>query len=306
MNPPGLPLRYRVVILALVVVQFFFGAGAVWRKPFDWDRSILYSYATIPVLVLGALLLTRRLRFGPWVIHTVEITCVKFLITASFLVGWLLYTGASPPRPFGPSPQPPPAAAAPAQRPPPTPIAPESTGEIVGTVTDPTGAPVAGVLAYIASGLEGVVFASPSEPLVIENDGARFLPAIAGVQVDQPLLLRSTDRRLHTLLAAHRDRSWIRNAPIPGSGEGQRIALHEAAGIITLRCTVHESREAPGYLGVFAHPFFAVTGPDGRFAFRAVPAGQLSIAGFHPSRGEASGPVLLEAGKQASVALTLP
>ncbi|HYV49881.1 MAG TPA: hypothetical protein VFA20_33730, partial [Myxococcaceae bacterium] len=74
----------------MVVVQFLIGAGPVWRRPFDWDASILWSYASIPVLVAAVLAWQRKLRWKGWLLDTVEITAVKFAITATFLVVWLV------------------------------------------------------------------------------------------------------------------------------------------------------------------------------------------------------------------------
>lgn len=53
-----------------------------------------------------------------------------------------------------------------------------------------------------------------------------------------------------------------------------------------------------GYMMVFAHPYFNVSGPDGRFTIENVPAGIYRIVGWHETRGYvlpgAAGGVVIE------------
>lgn len=89
---PGLPVADQLAILAVAVVQFLVGHGRIWNRPFDWDRSILWSYATISLLVLLDLAIRRRLHFLGWFLHTLELSAAKFVLTAGFLVAFLTRT----------------------------------------------------------------------------------------------------------------------------------------------------------------------------------------------------------------------
>jgi hypothetical protein len=84
--------RETAVVVALVVAQFLFAHGGVWARLGDLDQSILYSYVTIPFVVLALLWSKQSVSLGAWALHTLEITCWKFGLTATLLVGMLALT----------------------------------------------------------------------------------------------------------------------------------------------------------------------------------------------------------------------
>jgi len=51
--------------------------------------------------------------------------------------------------------------------------------------------------------------------------------------------------------------------------------------MVPVRCDVHPWMRLD--LGVLPHPYFAVTGTDGRFRFSDVPAGTYTLAAWHPT-----------------------
>jgi uncharacterized protein (DUF2141 family) len=54
--------------------------------------------------------------------------------------------------------------------------------------------------------------------------------------------------------------------------------------MVQLRCDIHPWMR--GWLGVVPHPFFAVTGEDGTFAFTGLPPGEYEVAVWHEKYGE--------------------
>ena len=52
---------------------------------------------------------------------------------------------------------------------------------------------------------------------------------------------------------------------------------------VEVRCDVHPWMRA--YVAVSAHPYFAVTGADGRFVLRDVPPGDYLVASWHERFG---------------------
>lgn len=316
MSPPSTPGGYPAlsrtesfVLLAAVVIFFLVGMGPVWEHPWDVDRSILYSYVPIPFLVLAVLAVRRKLRLDAWALHTLELVFAKFVITASILVAiWASSRG--PERTFAPPARPAPPSASnesPSEVPiVPTEIPPGSTGRISGRVLHPDGRPRAGALVYVASGLEEFVFAPPQEPAAIVNHGEGFTPALSAVQVGQKVRVTSTDRTLHTLVASQPEKGWIFNLPVPGAGEGRPWVFREGKGLLTVHCTVHGERERQAYLGVFAHPFFQITGEDGRFAFEGVPAGEVRIEAFDPLLGRVARGISLGRGQEIGLELAMP
>lgn len=305
-----MPALWRVAILAIAVVQFLVVHGAVWRRQFDWDTSILWSYATIPVFVAIALAIRKNLRAGPLLLHTIEIASYKFAITAMFLMGVLIdmgpadkqYKPSLPEVHFDPARTSSTADDPPAR--PPTPIDPRDTAEVEGVVRGADGTPVEGVLVYVSSGLDTYAFARPSEPLSIEAGGA-FRPSPAIARVGQPIVVQSSDHELHTVLIRHRDQSWVAHVPVLASGAPRELDLHGQRGVFVMTCQVHRGKEADGWLLRVDHPFAVVTGPGGAFHLAGVPAVEVEITAFSPPTASTAQRVKLEPAHSRKVDLSL-
>jgi hypothetical protein len=253
--------------------------------------------------------LRHRLSLTSWLLHTVELVGIKFLLTASFLLGFLI---ASHPKAATPAAEVLQESAPPFEtkarlkaKPKATVFAEGSLGEIEGRATRVDGTVVGGALIFISDGLNQLVFEPPNQPITLENVGTGFFPSLAAIQVGQPLVIRSADHQLHTVQMMKQDRSWVLNVPILGSGSGRTLEFDEAKGLVSVECKVHQARERRAYLAVLNHPFFALTDADGRFALSGVPHGRLTVSAFEPAAGQASAPVQLEGGKKVSLALQL-
>lgn len=303
---PALAIVDRLAILAVATTQFLVGHGRVWTIPFDWDRSILWSYATIAFLVLADLAVRRRLHPLAWFLHTLELSAVKFVLTAGFLVMYLI-THPKIPEPTYEPPQPPAVVSqqvATRRNLKPTFIAEASRGEIHGRVIDRDGRGIQGALVFISDGLKDLIFAPPEEPMTLENNGKAFVPLIAAIQTGQPLSARSANHELHTLLLTQSDRSWVMNVPLLASGQSRTVRFDEARGLVAVHCTVHGSREGEAHLAILNHPFFAFSSVDGHFVLQRIPSGNLTISAFHPAQGESSAPVRLASGEKLNASLS--
>ncbi|HBH96472.1 MAG TPA: TonB-dependent receptor, partial [Candidatus Omnitrophica bacterium] len=56
------------------------------------------------------------------------------------------------------------------------------------------------------------------------------------------------------------------------------------------------------YIGVVAHPYFAVTGDEGTFSLAGLPAGTYTVAAWHEKYGEQTQTVTVGDGETGSVA----
>lgn len=178
-------------------------------------------------------------------------------------------------------------------------------GEIAGRVVDPDGKPIQGALVFISDGLNHLVFAAPEEPVLLENNGRAFAPAVAAIQTGQPLSVRSLNHELHTLLLTKADRSWVMNVPLLASGQIRTLRFEDAKGLVAVHCTVHQSREGEARLAILNHPFFVFSGAGGGFALTGVPSGNLTVSGIHPAWGESSTAVRLASGGKMELTLSL-
>jgi plastocyanin len=76
------------------------------------------------------------------------------------------------------------------------------------------------------------------------------------------------------------------------------------AGTIKVYCDIHSHMSAT--ILVFDHPYFTIPELDGSFELPAVPVGQYTIVGWHERVGERTDRIRVEAGKAASIELTVP
>ena len=121
------------------------------------------------------------------------------------------------------------------------------------------------------------------EPMVLDQIDCRFTPHVLGVQVGQPLQIESSDAVLHNVHYMP-DRNADENFGLSGAGQARTVAFeYPEAEPTKVRCDVHPWMTA--YLGVFAHPFFAVTDEAGRFAIEQVPAGVYTVKAWHERFG---------------------
>ena len=282
---PALTWTARLFILALVVAQFLFAHGPVWRTRFNWNAAIAYSYASIPVLVGVALALKKQLRPLPWFLHTLELSGMKFVITAGTLLA-LLTTQSAQSVPLAAATVEALAQATSLVKAPPRPAI-FAKGGVRGRVTDPAGRPVEGALVFLAGHVEDFGYpAAPAGAARIQNDGRGFWPTLSAARWGQPVELRSSDRRLHTALVVPRGVASKANLPLLADGSTAALRLPGFEGVAEIRCTVHGASEASGYLGVFSHPFFTFTDASGEFSLAAVPVGATTVRAFHPGAGE--------------------
>jgi plastocyanin len=148
-------------------------------------------------------------------------------------------------------------------------------------VVNPNGT-VAGVFIYIKSGLEGKQFEIPTSPVTIDQRGCSFQPRVLGIQAGQPLLITNSDPVTHNIHPlAQVNREWNHSQ---GQGEPpltRRFPRPEV--MIPVKCNIHSWMHA--FIGVVAHPYYAVTGADGTFQIPNVPPGDYALEVWHETLG---------------------
>jgi hypothetical protein len=275
-----------LAVLALALAIFFFWAGPVWRHPWQIDASVYWSYAAIPALVAGVLLVARKWGWRAFLLGTLEVTLLKFGITYGLAtVMWA--TSGEPPAP--PAPSMPGVAAKRVEK-----HAPTDVGEISGRAAP-------GALVWIDGGLEAYAFPAPKGAAEMFNDGQGFQPALVMLQVGQPLQARVTDGHTHTLHAKDDRTGALRNLAIP-AGVPRTVDFARPMGLVEVNCLVHPS-EKPSWLLVVDHPFFGRADDKGRFSWQGVPAGKVRVAAFDPGRGRLTTEVTVAKGARTDLTL---
>jgi plastocyanin len=156
-------------------------------------------------------------------------------------------------------------------------------------VADSSGA-LGNVFVYVKDGLGNYVFDTPTEPLTLDQKGCRYHPHVMGIRVNQPMQIVNSDPTLHNIHALGKANPEFNNGqPIQGMKMTHTFTAKEV--MLPFKCDVHGWMNA--YLGVLDHPYFAVTGTDGKFEIKTLPPGTYTIEAWHEKLGTATEKVTL-------------
>ncbi len=148
------------------------------------------------------------------------------------------------------------------------------------------------VFLYIEDGLKGT-FPSPSEPVILSQEGCIYQPHVLGVMVGQELRVVSTDPTTHnTHFLTQANKNW-NVSQLPGG----RPLVHRFTRpeiMVSVSCNKHPWMDAE--IGVTANPFFAVTGTDGAFTIAGLPPGTYTLAAWTATFGTREQSVTVKAG----------
>ena len=130
---------------------------------------------------------------------------------------------------------------------------------------------------------------SQRQPATLDQVHCRYVPHVVGVQVAQPLVVRSSDDTLHNVRYAP-DRGAAANFGLTRPGDERRVKF-DAAEFVRVKCDVHPWMTA--YVGVFDNPFFAASGVDGHFEIKDLPAGHYTLVAWHEVYGRREQPLTI-------------
>ena len=160
---------------------------------------------------------------------------------------------------------------------------------------------VQNVIVAVKDGLGDRVFAARDTPVEIDQKACMFVPRVAAAQVDQPLEFLNSDTFPHNVRAAPpKGSGW--NFSLGLKGAARTIDVDQPLGVVPIKCDIHPWMAA--YLGIYDHPYFAVTGADGQFTLRDVPAGTYVVEAWHERFGTRTANVTLAATETKRVSLS--
>jgi hypothetical protein len=138
------------------------------------------------------------------------------------------------------------------------------------------------VFVYVKSGLEGKTFPVPTEAVEIDQQGCMYHPHVLGMMAKQQLKIKNADDTLHNIHAMPANSKEF-NLGQPNQGMESTRTFANPEIMVHVKCDVHPWMSA--YIGVVDNPFFAVTGADGKFAIKGLPAGTYEIAAWQEKLG---------------------
>lgn len=152
------------------------------------------------------------------------------------------------------------------------------------------------VLIYVKDGLGGKTFPAAGQKAVFDQIGCIYKPHVLGVQVGQELEILNSDPTLHNVHSLSKLNTQFNQAmPMKGMKINKKFDKVET---FKVKCEVHTWMGA--YIGVFSHPFYAVTGDDGSFTLKGVPAGDYTVEAWHEKYGVQTAKVKVDAAGKAS------
>jgi plastocyanin len=160
---------------------------------------------------------------------------------------------------------------------------------------------LANVVVYVKSGLGRYRFDTPKQRVYLDQERCMYKPRVVALMTNQTLVITNDDRTVHNVHALPREnRSWNRSEQ---PGEPPFETFFERPELaIPIMCNVHPWMRA--FVFVFAHPYFAVTSPNGTFELKSLPPGTYTIEAWHEKFGTQDRTVTLRPRESKSVSFT--
>jgi len=145
------------------------------------------------------------------------------------------------------------------------------------------GGKLANVFVYVKEGLSQGAFATPAEPVVLDQKGCRYIPHVLGIMAAQPLKILNTDTADHNIHAMPHNNTEFNESQSANSKPVVKTFTNPEM-MIPVQCNQHPWMRA--YINVMSHPYFAVSDAEGKFSIRNLPPGEYTLAAVHEKLGE--------------------
>jgi plastocyanin len=149
------------------------------------------------------------------------------------------------------------------------------------------GGDLANVFIYVKSGPPAAfsVPAASGPAVVMDQKGCRYTPHVIALQKGGSVEFRNSDITMHNIhtmpVAVGSESIDISQGP---KGAPQTKQFNQVETMIPVRCNNHPWMNA--FINVSETPFFAVTGEDGTFSLKGLPAGEYTLAAVQEKLGE--------------------
>jgi plastocyanin len=131
-------------------------------------------------------------------------------------------------------------------------------------------------------GVSGKSTGASAEPVVLDQKGALYMPQILAVQTGQKVVVKNSDplvHNVHTKPAQNPESNQVQMA----GGADLTFTFDKPEPFLKFQCDVHPWMFA--WVSVYDHPYFAVSGKDGKFTIKNVPPGKYTLEAAHRKLG---------------------
>jgi plastocyanin len=161
-----------------------------------------------------------------------------------------------------------------------------------------SGNTMANIMVYVSKGLpSGKTWPAPKTPVTLDQKGCQYVPHVMGIMVGQPYRILNSDGVLHNVHALPKINSQF-NRAMPATMKEANATFDKPEAMFMIKCDVHPWMSA--YVGAFTHPFFSVTGTDGKFTISGLDPGTYEITVWHERLGTQTASVTVAANETKS------
>lgn len=163
------------------------------------------------------------------------------------------------------------------------------------------GGNLANVFVYVKEGLGNRTFDVPKDPVVLDQSGCKYHPHVMGVMAGQTVRIVNDDPTTHNIHPTPKDNREWNESQAPKATPLEKIFAREEL-MLPVKCNQHPWMRM--FVNVVKNPFYAVTGPDGKFEIKGLPPGEYTLAFVQEKYGEQTQKVTLAAKDSKTVDAT--
>jgi plastocyanin len=139
------------------------------------------------------------------------------------------------------------------------------------------------VFVYVKDGLGNRTFDVPAQPVTLDQSGCRYKPHVLGVMAGQTIKINNDDPTTHNIHPTPKDNREWNESQAPQAPPIEKSFAREEI-MLPVKCNQHPWMRM--FVNVVKSPFYAVTGPDGKYEIKGLPPGDYTIAFAHEKLGE--------------------
>ena len=164
-----------------------------------------------------------------------------------------------------------------------------------------TGNTMGNIMVWVSKGVPaGKTYPVPAAPVVLEQKGCQYLPHVMGAMVGQSYKILNSDGILHNIHTLPKVNASF-NRGQPATVKEMSTNFPKAEDMFQIKCDVHPWMSA--YMGVFTHPFYSVTGADGKFTISGLDPGTYEITAWQERLGMQTAMVTVAANETKTQAI---
>ncbi len=166
------------------------------------------------------------------------------------------------------------------------------------------GGHLSNVFVYVKEGLGNRTFDVPKDAVTLDQSGCRYHPHVLGVMAGQTIKIVNSDPTTHNIHPTPHEgggnREWNESQPPQAPALEKTFTREEI--MLPVKCNQHPWMRM--FVNVTKSPFYAVSGPDGKFEIKGLPPGDYTLAFVHEKLGEQTQKVTLAAKDSKTVDAT--